>query len=278
MIVFATCDTFSFLCHHACFVFPWHVCLHNLPLCSFPNSSMLSHAFFQRPLQHLTEHALLPAFALASNFSSRGGARDVGPLVCPPACACLFLPPASQFLAPPRPLCPALTGTSTLTSACASEWPACAQLFCRAARQDRSAFVRRQLAFRILMSGRPPLQPACLALSQVLFFRRQPVRFLLHDMAGPLGLFTFCTPAPPVIFSWHRLLPACRLSLAALFSSKPSRSFGPQAVSQRALRFAFQRSSQSSASMPFHTRTHTHTRILTAPPGSSLQRLSACLL
>ena len=83
------------------------------------------------------------------------------------------------------------------------------------------------LPFRILMSSRPPLQPACLAPSQVLFFRRQPVRLLLHDMAGPLGLFTFCTPAPPVIFSGHRLLPACRLSLAALFSSKPSRSFGP---------------------------------------------------
>ena len=28
-------------------VFPWHVSLPNLPLCSFPNSSMLSHTFFK---------------------------------------------------------------------------------------------------------------------------------------------------------------------------------------------------------------------------------------
>ena len=108
---------------------------------------MLSHAFFQRPLQHLTEHALLPAFALASNFSSRGGARDVGPLVCPPACACLFLPPASQFLAPPPAppvpcpdryldfnfrlrlrmarLCPALLSSRPPGSQCLCAPPAC---------------------------------------------------------------------------------------------------------------------------------------------------------
>ena len=123
----ATCDTFSFLCHHACFVFPWHVCLHNLPLCSFPNSSMLSHAFFQRPLQHLTEHALLPAFALASNFSSRGGARDVGPLVCPPACACLFLYLDFNFRLRLRMarLCPALLSSRPPGSQCLCAPPAC---------------------------------------------------------------------------------------------------------------------------------------------------------
>ena len=65
------------------------------------------------------------------------------------------------------------------------------------------------LPFRILMSSRPPLQPACLAPSQVLSFRRQPVRLLLDDMAGPLGLFTFCTPAPPVILFFGAPPAAC---------------------------------------------------------------------
>ena len=90
----------------------------------------------------------------------------------------LFLAACQPVSCPhPAPLCPALTGTSTLTSACASEWPACAQLFCRAARQDRSAFVRRQLAFSHLDVG-PPASSARMPCPVTGTFLSPPARAL----------------------------------------------------------------------------------------------------
>ena len=91
----------------------------------------------------------------------RGGARDVGPLVCPPACAYLSAcQPASCPPPPPAHCALPCQVPRPFTSACASGWPACAQLLSRAARQVRCAFCAASLPFRIFMPSRPPLQPA----------------------------------------------------------------------------------------------------------------------
>ena len=122
----------------------------------------------------MTEHA--PAvFALALAFFLGGGARDVGPLVCPPACA--YLSACQPASCPPRPRptlpCPDRYIDFSLPPA-PQDGPPVPSSCLTPPTRFALPFLRRPPAFRIFMPNRPPFQPACLALSQVPCLRRRP--------------------------------------------------------------------------------------------------------
>ena len=118
---------------------------------------------------------LQPLSHLHLPFSYGGGARDVGPLVCPPACA--YLSACQPASCPPRPRptvpCPDRYIDFSIPPAPQDGPPVPSSCLTPPAR-FALPFLRRPPAFRIFMPNRPPFQPACLALSQVPCLRRRP--------------------------------------------------------------------------------------------------------